>query len=330
MNKHIVTKENNTEQQKVSTTLIAVNATLAVCLFSFIVMIYQSSNEKHIVAKAPEVHNIVAFNTIATDARAIYIWDASDNKVIYAKDETTALPLASLTKLMTMDTALSLVPANIPVTINPTFLAQEGDSGLYAGETWSLKNLINFSLVVSSNDGAQAIASVAGAFSQNTQNTSIAPDYTIGLSDFIADMNQKAQTLGLTTLHFKNPTGLDPTDGGDGGVGSASDVAHLMYYTIKTYPVILEDTKDSSVTISSQQYAHNAVNTDVAIPTIPGLIASKTGYTNRAGGNLVVAFDAGLGRVIIISVLGSTYDGRFTDMSALASSTVAYIQDNNI
>jgi D-alanyl-D-alanine carboxypeptidase len=308
-----------------SKTLIAVNATLALCLLVFIIMIYQTSIRKATTAPVFDTRAIALFSHAAVDAQSVYIWDATDDTVIYARDENTPRPLASLTKLMTMDTALSILPPDATVTINPAFLEQEGDNGLYTNETWKLSNLVNFSLVVSSNDGAEAIASVAGAFHLASPD-----DYTVGLADFIDDMNAKAQTLGLTTLHFKNPTGLDPVDGGDGGLGSAKDVARLMYYTLKTYPVILEDTRDTSVDIASEQYVHDAVNTDEAIPTIPGLIASKTGYTARAGGNLVVAMDAGLGRTIIISVLGSTYAGRFTDMSVLASSTLAYVQAGNL
>jgi len=47
-----------------------------------------------------------------------------------------------------------------------------------------------------------------------------------------------------------------------------------------------------------------------------------------AGGNLVVAFDAGLNRPIIISVLGSTEEGRFTDVLELVEASLKYIHDN--
>ena len=70
---------------------------------------------------------------------------------------------------------------------------------------------------------------------------------------------------------------------------------------------------------------HVAVNTDLDIGKIPGLLASKTGFTALAGGNLVVAFDASIGRPIIVVVLGSTEDGRFTDVAQLTSSSLAYI-----
>ncbi|MDQ5957741.1 MAG: hypothetical protein QG665_65, partial [Patescibacteria group bacterium] len=55
--------------------------------------------------------------------------------------------------------------------------------------------------------------------------------------------------------------------------------------------------------------------------------ASKTGYTDSAGGNLVVALDAGLAQPVIVVVLGSSKDGRFTDVLALAKATVTYYSE---
>ena len=51
-------------------------------------------------------------------------------------------------------------------------------------------------------------------------------------------------------------------------------------------------------------------------------IASKTGFTDLAGGNLVIAFDAGLSHPIIISVLGSTQEGRFRDVEKLVTASL--------
>jgi D-alanyl-D-alanine carboxypeptidase len=52
---------------------------------------------------------------------------------------------------------------------------------------------------------------------------------------------------------------------------------------------------------------------------IPSLIASKTGFTDLAGGNLAVIFDAGFEYPIIVVVLGSSQTGRFTDVEKLVN-----------
>jgi D-alanyl-D-alanine carboxypeptidase len=68
-----------------------------------------------------------------------------------------------------------------------------------------------------------------------------------------------------------------------------------------------------------------AIPTAEPILEFPGLIGAKTGYTDLAGGNLVVAFDLEIGHPVIAVVLGSTQEGRFTDMRALIEAArIAY------
>jgi D-alanyl-D-alanine carboxypeptidase len=58
------------------------------------------------------------------------------------------------------------------------------------------------------------------------------------------------------------------------------------------------------------------LNTDKATD-IPGLIGGKTGYTDLAGGNLAIVFDADIGHPVIVVALHSTKEGRFEDVRAL-------------
>jgi D-alanyl-D-alanine carboxypeptidase len=74
-------------------------------------------------------------------------------------------------------------------------------------------------------------------------------------------------------------------------------MAFLMEYIVKNEPDILTFTREDAARVYSQTGGfHDAENTNDYIDEIPGLIGSKTGYTDLAGGNLVVAFDAGLNR----------------------------------
>ena len=70
---------------------------------------------------------------------------------------------------------------------------------------------------------------------------------------------------------------------------------------------------------------HSVRNTNDSVNNIPGLIASKTGYTELAGGNLVFAFDAGINHPIIVSILGSTQEGRFVDAEKLVAASLKAI-----
>ena len=66
------------------------------------------------------------------------------------------------------------------------------------------------------------------------------------------------------------------------------------------------------------------MNTDPIIGTVPRLLLSKTGYTDLAGGNLVLVFDAGIRHPIAIVVLGSSLKARFTDGATLVAAALAH------
>jgi len=71
---------------------------------------------------------------------------------------------------------------------------------------------------------------------------------------------------------------------------------------------------------------YTAENTNKLVDSLPKTTGSKTGYTVLAGGNLVMEFD--FDRPIIITILGSTKDGRFEDMTKLYNHTRQYLHNN--
>jgi D-alanyl-D-alanine carboxypeptidase len=77
--------------------------------------------------------------------------------------------------------------------------------------------------------------------------------------------------------------------------------------------------------VSEDGFIHTAENTNKQVYSFPGLLGSKTGYTDYAGGNLAVVFDAGLNHPIAVVVLGSSLDGRFTDVRKLVDATAEYM-----
>lgn len=259
-----------------------------------------------------EIH-FSAFDTVEIEARSAIVYDLETGEVLYQKDADRILPLASLTKVMTALAAIELIPEYTVVNIDKSFLEEEGDSGLFSDEQWRLKDLLDFSLVTSSNDGARAIASVAGAISNGSGL------YNIGRDDFVEVMNKRAGELGLSRTKFWNETGLDVDEIQSGGYGSARDMVTLFSYVLKNYPELIEATGDETTTLDSlSQNSHEAENTNQVINQIPGIIGSKTGFTDLAGGNLIVAFNAGLKHPVIVAVLGSSFDGRFEDIVTLA------------
>lgn len=254
------------------------------------------------------------FNTIELEAKAVYVYDVKEQKVLFEKNANDTLPLASVTKLMTALVAHELLDPQSSVAIDTRSILEDGDSGFLAGEEFVARDLLDLTLINSSNDGAYALAGAAGGavFAEGD-----------GARTFVDAMNIRAGDLNLKKTSFKNPTGLDLSETETGAEGSAKDMATLMQYLITTYPDVLEETRTAHTLVANAAgAAHIAENTNKVVADIPGIIASKTGYTELAGGNLVIAFDVGLNHPIIISVLGSSYNGRFADIEKLVAAAI--------
>jgi D-alanyl-D-alanine carboxypeptidase len=257
------------------------------------------------------------FADIQLRAKAAYVWDVNNQKALYKKDEAKQLPLASITKLMTALIAHEVLDDSSKVTIDSLSVRQDGDSGLREGEVFSRLSLTDLTLMSSSNDGAFALAAAVGNVLKEGS----------GATAFVNAMNVRAKELGLHETFYKNPTGLDISPQEAGAYGSARDMAFLMEYILKNDPDILTYTTENGARVYSESgAAHDAENTNYYVDKIPGLIGSKTGFTDLAGGNLIVAFDAGLDRPIIAVVLGSTQQERFTDVLKLVKESQAYVR----
>lgn len=250
------------------------------------------------------------FKTPTLQAKTAVVYDISRGTIIFGQQEQQVAPLASITKVMTALVSADYLTPTTRITITNEDLARGSNAGLEAGRTWTYTSLADFMMTTSSNGAARAIA-------RQTEEVTSRPFTTLA--------TEKAHALGLSSLTYKNETGLD--EGGlPGASGSALDTAKLMAYTLQTKPELLGSTKWESV---RRQTVDGAVaagrNTNLIIRTIPGFLGSKTGFTDLAGGNLAVVFDAGLDRPVAVVVLGSTQEGRFTDVHTLIESTLEFL-----
>lgn len=296
---------------------------LVILVFSVTFMIfvfnYTNSSNKH-EEIVHEVNPAIFFNNLNIEAEAAIVWDVVKQRALFSKNGSEILPLASVTKVLTAITALEIAPEGTVITINRDFLNEEGDAGLIEGESWSLRDLLSFGLVMSSNDAVAAVSAVAGKIYSN------APNYQIGRKEFVSKMNATARNIGMDDSVFYNPTGLDLDYNKSGAYSSVRDVAKLFSYTLDRHPNVLLPTRNDSLTISSlNNILHKATNTNLGINDIPNLMASKTGYTDLSGGNLAVVIDPGIGRPFVIAVLGSSIEGRFDDVERLSQATLVYL-----
>lgn len=260
------------------------------------------------VAAVPEVPASNAYDSVKLSAKAAIVYDLTTGKVIYEKNAEAQLPLASLTKLLTLYAAADALTSDSPVTITAEALATEGESGFRKGDTFTFEDAARLAMVASSNDAAEAIAEAATKVRHAPNGTSL--------------LSAAAAAIGLTQTYALNGTGLDENGEISGGYGSAHDIALLAAALLRRVPGIMHATIDPSVTATSLAgSSYTLKNTNPEVSRIPGLMLSKTGYTDLAGGNLAVVFDAGIGHPVAIVVLGSTRDDRFTDVDKLVKAT---------
>lgn len=258
------------------------------------------------------------FANLPLEAKVVYVWDIAHDKALYSREAYRAFPLASLTKIMSAVVAVEVIDASSTIYISPSALSEEGDNGLWIGERWNVGELISFGLVTSSND---AFAAIAEYYNQQTGT----PD------GFVQRMNTKAVSLGLTRTSFTNVTGLDVNNEQyAANFGSARDIAVLFWYALTHTPEVFDTTRYARESFISYDQKHSVDNTNEIIDSIPWVTGSKTGFTDVAGGNLVVSFDVGIGRPIVVVVMGSSKEGRFHDMQIIIDAVFKHITASSI
>jgi serine-type D-Ala-D-Ala carboxypeptidase (penicillin-binding protein 5/6) len=287
-------------------------AILSVTLLALIAFPLQMSDFGLLIPKpateAASIYKASAFEGVEVKAKAYTVYDLVLDKEIASKNAQEVLPLASVSKVMMAITALDHNDRQTKIIIKPESIEGGYDLGLEKGQVWNLDELLKYTLVFSSNDGAHAIADGLG-----------------GREKFVGQMNEESALLGLN-LTFTDPAGLD-IGAQLGGIGSALDIARLFGIARNRFPEIFEATTKTRLTaVAGKEKLSGIPNTNQEVNTFFGAEASKTGFTDMAGGNLGVIVDIALGHPVAIIVLGSTKDERFSDVEVLYSALVASLK----
>lgn len=284
----------------------ALGAGLSVLLFMFL-FLPRPSAEAPVAAEPVELVN--PYESIVLEAKAAIVYDLATGEVLYAKNADAQLPLASLTKLLTVYAGAGALGSGAVVSITGEAMRPEGDSGFALNESFAFSELAKAALVASSNDAAEAIA-----LSAEAKRALPAPSL----------LANAAAAAGLSSTYALNGTGLDENGVISGGYGTAQDVALLAGAVLERARPIADATTEPTVTVSSLSgNTFTFKNTNPIVGKIPGLRLSKTGFTDLAGGNLAIIFDASVNHPIAIVVLGSSIEGRFTDTLSLIKATLS-------
>ncbi len=229
------------------------------------------------------------------NTRAYLVENAVTGDVLMSKNVNARLPIASLTKLMTVSVALQHLSVDRYVTVSAQAIrAGEESAGLRAGEHILVGDLVRAALIQSANDAADALADAAA-------------DGNRAL--FISWMNQEARQIGLTRTHFARPDGLDAP----GHYSSARDVTVLAQWAM-TLPEVSQTVRLRRSTISGGRVL---TTWNDLLGTFPGVVGVKTGHTDEAGWCQVTLLVRG-GVQIYATILGSPSRAqRDRDLTAL-------------
>ena len=229
------------------------------------------------------------------DARAYLVRNGEDGEILLRHNDRARVPIASITKLMTVLVALERSRPGDLVTITDEAAAVgESTISLVPGERLTVLELVKAALIQSANDAATALAVHAGGGS---------------LDRFVALMNARARTLGLRDTHFVRPDGLDTP----GHLSSARD-ATLLGLAAMRNPVIRKVVRMKTAVISGNRTLRSWND---LLGRFPGLLGVKTGHTSGAGWSEVAAA-AGGGVTVYATVLGSpTRAQRNSDLAEL-------------
>ena len=226
---------------------------------------------------------------LSLPCRAAVLIDQGTGTVLYEKNASQRVPIASITKVMTLlltfeaihDGRLTL---DTPVPVSE-HAASMGGSQIWIepGEHFTLDEMLRAICVSSANDAAVAVAELVGGSEEA----------------FVAQMNAKAAQLGMEDTTFKNACGLDT----EGHLSTARDVAVMSRAILNECPEVLHYSGIWTDTLRGGETM--LVNTNKLLRRYEGITGLKTGTTGGAG-VCISASASRDGLDLIAVVLGSS------------------------
>lgn len=231
---------------------------------------------------------------VTLDVKSAVLMDAESGQILYELNADTALPPASMTKMMTEYIVMEHIKSgklkwDEPVTTSKYASEVPGSGDLLAnGEQLPVRKMFQAMSIYSGNDASVALAERIGGTEE----------------DFAKLMNEKAKKLGMATAHFATATGLNRNDLKDlfgapffdasgETVMSAKDAAILAYRIVKDHPEVLEYAKIPSLKLRERDKSpminwnwmleSNSTSVNFKKYAYPGLDGLKTGHTDEAG-----------------------------------------------
>lgn len=246
-------------------------------LFRYLIIISVIANLFTNVAFAEEekpVYNPVTVDSIMAStniselkAKSSVLMDAASGQVLVENNSNERLPIASVTKIMSMLLCMEAIDSG-KIRLEDMVTASEYASGMGGsqayiepGEQYSVHDALKAIALHSSNDVTVSMAELVAGSEEG----------------FVVQMNEKAAELGMKNTKFRDCTGLTDED----HYSSAYDVAIMSRELITKHPKILEYTKIYTDTFRNGQF--DLTNTNRLVKFYNNCDGLKTGYTRAAG-----------------------------------------------
>lgn len=229
-------------------------------------------------------------------AKSVILTESATGQVLYSQNPDEKLPIASVTKIMTLLIAAEEMKEGritMEDTITASFHAFSMEGSviwLNEGEKMSLYDITRSIVISSANDACAALA-----------------EYIAGSEDaFVQRMNKRAAELGMTNTNFVNSTGLDA----DNHYSTAADVAK-MAAELRKYDYYDEFllTRLTYVREGTDR-ATQLLNTNRLL-SYKGITGLKTGTTDNAGYCFAATAKRGDMELIAVVLGAETDEGRF-------------------
>nr|WP_302226307.1 D-alanyl-D-alanine carboxypeptidase family protein [uncultured Marvinbryantia sp.] len=258
-----------------------------------VLLIFFTSSGAAMEKEPEELKNLYAHSAV--------LMDGSSGRILFGKNETEVLPMASTTKIMTCILTLESGRTEETATVSANAAAQpKVHLGVQSGEEFYVKDLLYSLMLESHNDSAVVIAEHIGGSVQG----------------FAEMMNEKAAKLGCADTHFITPNGLDAADGGGEHATTAADLARIMRYCVSESPrreEFLEITQTRSYSFSNKEGSRSfsCQNHNAFMDMMEGVVSGKTGFTSAAGYCYVCALESE-GRLFIVALLACGWPNNRT------------------
>lgn len=256
---------------------IAVNANITVHEPAPIIPPRDAST--HFYLSAPSKTPVAALEVISTrssqlplqlNATSVLIIDQNSREILYSKNPLDAMPIASITKLMTAMVVLDAkqnLNQKITITSADIDTLKSTSSRLYVGAQLTRRDLLHLALMSSENRAAHALSR----------------NYPGGKKAFIAAMNKKAHQLGMTQTFYADPTGLSNQNR-----SSARDLVWLVDAAYKYDLIRNLSTSNKHRVTAGQTRLNYTTSNHLVQEKIWNIGLQKTGYIREAGYCLVM------------------------------------------